>query len=91
VQAQVAMGTAFYLGRGRPRDAEAAARWYREAAKGGDVGAQYLLASMYESGEGLPRDLRLARYWYGVAAQNGDEAAPGKLKEVDAKLAAQPA
>ena len=54
-----------------------------EAAKGGDVGAQYLIASMYETGDGVPQDLRLARYWYGVAADNGDEAAPGKLKELE--------
>ena len=34
------------------------------------------------------RDLRLARYWYDIAAKNGDEAAPGKLREIDARLAA---
>ena len=66
----------------------AAARWYREAAKGGDVGAQYLIGSMYEAGDGVPQDLRLARYWYDVAARNGDEAAPSKVKELDAKLSA---
>jgi TPR repeat protein len=82
------MGTAHYLGRGASKDAALAARWYREAANGGDVGAQYLLASMYEQGDGVAQDLRLARYWYDIAARNGDEAAPGKLKEVDAKLRA---
>lgn len=90
VDAQVAMGTAHYLGRGATKDATAAVRWFREAAKGGDVGAQYLLASMYEQGDGVERDLRLARYWYAIAAKNGDEAAPDKLKELDAKAAAQP-
>jgi uncharacterized protein len=90
VDAAVALGTAYYLGRGVARDAAAAARWYREGAKGGDVGAQYLLASMYESGEGVERDLRLARYWYDIAARNGDEAAPGKVKELDAKLTSAP-
>lgn len=90
VEAQVAVGTAYYLGRGKPKDAVESARWFREAAKGGDVGAMYLLASMYENGEGVSLDLRLARYWYGIAAQAGDIAAPGKLKELDAKLASQP-
>jgi TPR repeat protein len=90
VEAQLAMGTAHYLGRGRARDPEAAARWYREAAKGGDVGAMYLLASMYEAGLGVERDLRLARHWYELAARHGDEAAPGKLKEIEARLAAPP-
>ena len=80
-------GTAYYLGRGAPRSAADAVRWFREAAKGGDVGAQYLLASMYEQGDGVERDLRLARYWYEAAARNGDVAAPGKVREIDARLA----
>jgi TPR repeat protein len=84
---QVALATAYYLGRGAPLDMEQAAHWYREAAKGGDVGAQYLLASMYETGLGLPADLRLARYWYDIAARNGDEAAPAKVKDLDKQLA----
>ncbi len=90
VEAQVAMGTAYFLGRGKPQDAEQSARWYREAAKGGDVGAMYLIASAYERGDGVPQDLRLARYWYDLAAKAGDEAAPGKLREIDARRAAQP-
>lgn len=83
VEGQVAMGTAYYLGRGAPKDPARAAQWYREAAKGGDIGAMYILASMYEQGDGVERDLRLARYWYEAAARGGDEAAPGKLKELD--------
>ena len=90
VWAQVAMGTAHYLGRGLPKDPVRAARWFREGAKGGDIGAMYLLASMYEQGDGVDKDLRLARYWYAVAAQNGDEAAPSKVKQLDVLLAAVP-
>jgi hypothetical protein len=33
--------------------------------------------------------LQLARYWYQLAAQNRDEAAPDKLREIDARLAAR--
>ena len=55
-------------------------RWYLEAAKSGDVGAQYLVASMFETGLGVQADDRLARYWYDVAARNGDVAAKAKLK-----------
>ncbi len=87
VDAQVSMGTAYFLGRGRPKDMALALQWYREAAKGGDLGAMYLTASMYEHGDGVETDLRLARYWYEQAARLGDEAAPGKLKEVQAKQA----
>lgn len=88
VDAQVAIATAHYLGRGAAKDAALAARWYRLAAQGGDVGAMYLYASMVESGDGVERDLKEARYWYGAAARNGDDAAPSKVKELDAKLGA---
>ena len=88
IDAAVAVGTAFYLGRGVGHDPAAAAHWYRQAANGGDIGAQYLLASMYEQGDGVAQDLRLARYWYDIAARNGDEAAPGKVREIDARLKA---
>lgn len=86
VDAQVAIGTAHYLGRGAAKDAVQAARWFRIAAQGGDVGAQYLIASMYEAGDGVERDLKEARYWYSVAARNGDDAAPIKVKELDARI-----
>ncbi len=89
VDAQVEAATGYYLGRGTAKDMAAAAQWYREAAKRGDAGAQYLIASMYEQGLGVPRDLRLARYWYEACAQSGDVAAPGKVREVDAKLSAE--
>jgi TPR repeat protein len=89
VEAQLAMGTAHYLGRGRAKDPARAAAWFRQAAQGGDVGAMYLLASMYEQGDGVERDLRLARYWYAAAAQQGDVAAPGKVQELDARMAGQ--
>lgn len=88
VDGQVAIATAFYLGRGAAKDAVQAAHWYRVAAQGGDVGAMYIYASMVETGDGVERDLKEARYWYAVAARNGDEAAPGKVLEMDAKLAA---
>ena len=88
VDGQVAIATAYYLGRGAPKDPALAARWFRVAAQGGDVGAMYIYASMVESGDGVERDLNEARYWYGVAARNGDEAAPSKVKELNARLGA---
>jgi hypothetical protein len=39
-----------------------------------------------ETGDGVVRDLNEARYWYQAAARNGDEAAPSKVKEIDARL-----
>ena len=79
-----------FLGRGRSKDLVQALRWYREAAKGGDDGAQYIVASMYEHGDGTEIDLRLARYWYEMAARNGDRAAEGKVREMDLRQAVQP-
>lgn len=88
VDAQVAVATAFYLGRGAIKDATLAARWFRLAAQGGDIGAMYMVASMFEAGDGVERNLREARYWYSVAARAGDDAAPIKVRELDAKLSA---
>ena len=62
-------------------------RWYLEAAKAGDVGAQYLVASMFETGLGVEADARLARYWYEAAAKNGDVAAKAKIKALDSATA----
>jgi TPR repeat protein len=88
VDGQVAIATAHYLGRGAAKDASLAAHWYRIAAQGGDVGAMYIYASMAETGDGVAQDLNEARYWYQAAARNGDEAAPSKLKEIEARLGA---
>ena len=90
VEGQVAIGTAHYLGRGRARDPAAALPWFRLAAQAGDVGAMYLVAAMYEAGDGVAQDLRLARHWYGAAARAGDVAAPGKVREIEARLSSQP-
>lgn len=86
VDAQVAVGTAHYLGRGAAKDPAAAARWYRLAAQGGDAGAMYLYASMVEQGDGVERDLAEARYWYGAAARGGEAGAAEKAKELDARI-----
>jgi len=40
-------------GRGVAEDKSEAARWYRAAAKQGDVDAQFSLGFMYDSGEGV--------------------------------------
>jgi uncharacterized protein len=90
-EAQLATGTAYFMGRGTPADSVQAMHWFRLAATAGDVGAQYILGSMYEKGDGVSIDLRLARYWYAAAARQGDEAAPAKLRELDARQAELPA
>jgi uncharacterized protein len=85
--AQMQLATNHYLG--TAKSPERAAHWFREAAKNGEVGSQYMLASMYEKGEGVPLDLRLAAYWYEIAAQNGDIGARFKHREVQERLKAE--
>ena len=88
VEAQLAVATAHYLGRGALLDKTQAARWYRLAAQGGDAGAMYLYAAMVETGDGVATDLAEARYWYAAAARNGEAGAAEKARAIDDKLKA---
>jgi TPR repeat protein len=81
------MGTAYFLGRGAPKDWKLAAKWYEAAANGGDVGAQYIIASFYEHGDGVTQDLKRALDWYVQAAQQGDVGAAVQAKDVARRLA----
>ena len=49
-------------------DAAEAARWYRRAADGDDLRAQYQLGQMYFDGTGVTRDYASAYLWFSVAA-----------------------
>jgi uncharacterized protein len=86
LEAQLAVATAHYLGRGTALDRALAARWFRLAAQAGDGGAMYLYASMLESGDGIERDLAEARYWYAAAGRNGEVGAAEKAKALEARL-----
>ncbi len=90
LEAQLAVATAHYLGRGAALDKVQAARWYRLAAQAGDGSAMYLYASMLESGDGIEIDLAEARYWYDAAGRNGETGGAEKARALDARLG-QPA
>jgi TPR repeat protein len=90
LEAQLAVATAHYLGRGAVLDRAQAARWYRLAAQAGDGGAMYLYASMRESGDGIERDLAEARYWYAAAARNGEVGAAEKARALESQLVKPP-
>jgi hypothetical protein len=49
-------------------DATEAARWYRRAAEGDDLRAQYQLGDLYFTGIGVERDYASAYVWFTVAA-----------------------
>ena len=73
------MGFMYNNGNGPEDDAEAV-RWYRQAAKQGDAGAQYNLGAMYANGEGVPEDDIQAYAWISLASAQGVENAK-KVKE----------
>jgi uncharacterized protein len=83
----LAVGTAYFLGRGTTLDYSNAAQWYTKAAQLGDAAAQYLIASMHESATGVPKDLEAALAWYVAAARQGDLAAREKSKYITELLA----
>jgi uncharacterized protein len=81
--ASLALGTAYFLGRGAKLDYAQALYWYTKAAEFGDVAAQYLVASMHESATGTPKNLETALMWYIAAARQGDVAAREKSKYIN--------
>ena len=83
-EAQYSLGAMYELGESRPQNHARAVRWYYEAARqgdtgaqhglqrfaeGGDVDAQSLLGLMYGSGYGVPQSDDEAVKWYRMAAE----------------------
>ncbi len=69
-------------GDGVPRDPLKAAQLYCEAARLGDVIAQYSLGWMYANGRGLPRDDAVAAWFFAMAAKQGDPLSIRMLRQV---------
>ncbi len=61
---------------GRPDEA---VRWWRQAAEGGDVEAQFNLAQAFATGRGTSADSRAAFEWFLGAAESGLVAAQARL------------
>ena len=59
-------------GKGVPRDAGAAARWYYQAALRGDATAQSALCAMHLAGEGVRRDFQTAFFWCELSIDGGE-------------------
>lgn len=64
---------------------------YCEAARLGDLEAQYNLGWMYAMGRGTGRDDTTAAYFFTMAAKQGDALAERMLRQVGAPLAKAPA
>jgi hypothetical protein len=61
------------------QDDTEAARWYRRAAEGGDLGAQMLLADCLATGRGMTPDEEEAAKWWQQAAEQGSSFAQHRL------------
>jgi TPR repeat protein len=87
VQAELALANQFLDGRGTSRDNQQAFYWYKKAAEGGDMTAQYVTGSFYErGGDGVARNLNVARAYYAAAAAQGDPAARLKYQQLTSQL-----
>jgi len=72
VEAQAALGDAWELGRGVPRDYGEALRWFHAAAANGHVRAIFRVGVFHDFGRArLPRDPGIAARWYAEAARRG--------------------
>ena len=69
----------FDQGRGVPKDATEAARWYRKAAEQGNTSAQFNMGLSYDNGTGVPKDVAEAIRWYRLAAEQGNRSAQNNL------------
>jgi hypothetical protein len=81
-QAMRDLGYCLHEGIGVKKDYEAAARWYRKAAKAGDAKAQYTLGLCYLDGEGLRQSRRCAAYWFRKATHQGHKMAKKNLSAI---------
>ncbi len=86
-KAQLRLGTVLFSGFGNVTpDPLQAVYWFTQAAKQGEVGANYRLAQCYEVGLGVDRDLASAVELYSTAAANGIKAANVRIGILLTKL-----
>jgi TPR repeat protein len=69
---------------------EKAIELYCQAARLGDMGAQYDLGWMYAMGRGIARDDAMAAYFFTMAAKQGDALAERMQRQVGSPLATAP-
>lgn len=81
---------AFEHGDGIPRNPIKAVELYCEAARLGDMEAQYNLGWMYAMGRGVTRDDATAAVFFTLAAKQGDALAERMLRQVGSPVAKAP-
>lgn len=76
---------------GMKRDPEKAVELYCEAARLGDIEAQYNLGWMLANGRGVPKDEATAAYFFTMAAKQGDPLSVRMLRQVGEPVSKAPA
>jgi TPR repeat protein len=71
----VSLGYMYREGKGLPRDANAAARWYYKAALHDDPTAQAALCDIHLNGDGVRRDVGTALFWCELSIAGGETSA----------------
>lgn len=72
----------YEIGNGVARDPEKMLQLYCEAARLGDIEAQYNLGWIYANGRGVSRDDATAAYFFSMAAKQGDRISERMLRQV---------
>lgn len=85
MQAQYALGSAFFNGNGVKRNPEEGAKWLKKAAEQGHIAAQCDLGVMCQKGIGVEQDFTETVKWFHLAAEQGDALAQHNLGSVYAK------
>lgn len=88
-RAQYAVGTLYEGGRGVPRDAAEAIKWYGQAAAQDHPQAQHRLGLLLDGGTGGQRDPERAYVWLALAVHNGVPQAVGPRDKLAAELTAE--
>lgn len=85
IDAQVGWARRLLHGHGIARDAEAAVRWFKIAARSGDAEALNMVGRCYELGWGVRADPKDAADWYRQAADKGHDWAEFNLASLYAQ------
>lgn len=73
--AQLCLGSMYFLGGGVKQDYTEAMKWVRRAAEQGNAMAEFQLGNYYEHGVGVKKNYREALKWYLKAANRGNRLA----------------
>lgn len=86
VQVQATLGNCYERGMGVEQDMKEAVKWFRKAAKKGEMESQASLGFCYLGGDGVDKDRQEGVEWLQKAAHQGHERAKQCLAALDAEI-----